>query len=223
MELRGEYTLSAEADVIWAALNDPELLEACIPDCEFVEKISDTEMRIAIGVEIGPVKTRFSGKVSVSEPHPPRRWTLRGDGRGSPSGTAKGYASVELVDAGGGKTTLSYLGSADLGGKFGELAKTAVETFARRIADEFVARLAAELDKSSERWVDQLDHSMAAVQLGDEPSEDVVIDKEEIGAETVDEIEEQIELAAGRQWLGGAYVWGLLALILLVIILVVLN
>jgi len=223
MELRGEYTLSAGADVIWAALNDPELLEACIPGCEFVERISATEMRIAIGVEIGSMKTRFSGTVAVSEPHPPRRWTLRGDGRGRPSGTAKGSASVELVDAGGGKTTLSYLGSAEIGGKFGEIARGAVEAFARRTADEFVARLGAELDKSSDKWVDQLDHSMAGVQLGDEPSEDVVIDKGEIAGETVERIEERIELAAGGQWLGGAYAWGLLALILLIVILVVLT
>ena len=222
MELRGEYTLSAGARAIWEALNDPELLAACIPGCEFVERVSETEMRAAVSVEVGPLKTRFGGTITMSEPNPPRRWTLRGDGRGRPAGTAKGNATVELVESGG-QTTVSYLGSVEAGGKLTGLAHTVIEAHAREIADAFFVRLAAELDKSGDEWVDQLDHSMAAVQLGDEPSEDVVVDKVEIAGETADEIDERIEVAAGQQLVGGPYVWGLLAVIVLIVILAVLS
>lgn len=70
-------------------------------------------------------------------------------------------------------------------------------------------------------WVDQLDHSPAAVQLGDEPSEDVVEDKSETAGEVAEEIEERIEMAAERGFLGGPTVWGLLALAILIILLLV--
>jgi carbon monoxide dehydrogenase subunit G len=218
MELKGEYSLAAAKDDIWAALNDPDLLAACLPGCEFVERITDGEMRAAIAVEVGGLKTRISGTISVSDPHLPHRWTLSGEGRGRPSGSARGTLSVELVGDGG-RTTVSYLGSAKVGGKLAEVAQSAIERYARDMAEEFFARLAEELDKSSDQWVDQLDHSPAAVQLGDEPSEDVVVDKVEIAGETADRIEERLELAAGRQVLGGPYSWGLFALVVLIIIL----
>jgi hypothetical protein len=220
MELRGEYTLSAGGDAIWAALNDPDLLAACIAGCEFVERVSETEMRAAIAVEIGPFKSRFSGTIALDEAHPPRRWTLRGEGRGRPSGKVEGTASVELVDSGG-QTTVSYIGSIAVGGKLADIVDSRIEAYARETADTFFTRLAAELDRRGDQWVDQLDHSPAAVQLGDEPGEDVVFDKSEVAGETAERIEGRLELAAGREVLGGPYNWGLLALVVVIIILAV--
>jgi carbon monoxide dehydrogenase subunit G len=221
MELRGEYTVPAGREAIWAALNDPDLLAACIAGCEFVERISETEMRAAVAVAIGPFKSRFSGTVVLDEAHPPRRWTLRGEGRGRPSGKAEGTAIVELVDTRGGNTTVSYIGSVEVGGKLADIVDSRIEAYAREAADTFFTRLAAELDRRGEQWVDQLDHSPAAVQLGDEPGEGVVVDKAEIAGETAEGIEGRLELAAGREVLGGPYNWGLLALVVVIIILAV--
>jgi carbon monoxide dehydrogenase subunit G len=211
MELKGEYTLPAGVAVVWNALNDPELLAACIPGCESVERVSSSEMKAVVAVEIGPFKSRFTGTIKTEDGNPPRRWTLRGDGAGRPSGTAHGVINLELVEAAG-RTTVNFVGSAEVGGKLAELAESAIERTAREMADTFFARLASELDDSGDKWVDELDHSMAAVQMGDEPSEDVVIDKAEVAGETAKEIEAEIEWAAGRQFLGGPYAWGLLAL-----------
>jgi len=35
-------------------LNDPEVLKACIPGCETIEKVSDNEYRILITAAVGP-------------------------------------------------------------------------------------------------------------------------------------------------------------------------
>lgn len=222
MELKGQYTLPAARASVWEALNDPDIIADCLSGCESVEKLSAKEMKAVVAVAFGPFKSRFTGTISLSDGNPPMRWTLAGEGRGRPSGTARGEASIELVESGG-ETVVNFIGSAEVGGKLAEVVDTLVETQAREMADDFFLRLAERLAAGPmKEWVDELDHSMAGVQLGDEPGEDVVEDKAEKAGEVAETVEERLEIAAGQQVLGGPYVWGLLALIVLIIILVVL-
>ncbi len=222
MELKGQYTLRANRAAVWAALNDPDVIATCLPGCESTEKLSAKEMKAVVAVDFGPFKSRFTGTISMSDGTPPMRWTLAGEGRGRPSGTARGEISVELVEAAG-ETVVNYVGGAEVGGKLADIVDSLVEAQAREMADTFFTRLATELAaKPASAWVDELDHSMAGVQLGDEPSEDVVEDKAETLAEVAEDLEERLEVAAGREVLGGPYVWGLLALVVLIIILLVL-
>lgn len=69
--------------------------------------------------------------------------------------------------------------------------------------------------------MDQLDHSAAAIQLGDEPSEGVAVDKRAVAGEVAEEIEDQVELAAARSQFGGPIAWGLGALIVVIVILAI--
>ena len=221
MELKGQYTLPVARAAVWEAFNDPDIIADCLSGCESMEKLSDTEMKAVVAVAFGPFKSRFTGTIAVSDGSPPQRWTLSGEGRGRPSGTAKGDASVELVESGS-ETIVNFVGNAEVGGKLADVVDTLVEAQAREMADDFFSRLSARLAAGpTKEWVDELDHSPAGVQLGDEPGEDVVEDKAENAAEVAENVEERLEIAAGQQVMGGPYVWGLLALIVLVVILVV--
>ena len=61
MTMQGEVTLPADRERVWAALNDPAVLKACIPGVQELEKLSDTEFRATAKVAIGPVKATFKG------------------------------------------------------------------------------------------------------------------------------------------------------------------
>ena len=61
MEIKGEYKIAAPRDKVFAALNDPAILQACIPGCESLEKTSDTEMKAKVRLRIGPVSASFTG------------------------------------------------------------------------------------------------------------------------------------------------------------------
>ena len=43
MEMTGEFRIPAPRQRVWEALNDPETLKQCIPGCQTIEKVSDTE------------------------------------------------------------------------------------------------------------------------------------------------------------------------------------
>lgn len=218
MDIEGNYSIRAPRDAVEAALADLDLLRRAIPGCESIELTGPGEAKAAVAVTIGDFGARFTGTVNV-EGDGDAGWNVSGSGRGRPAGSAKGAAEVKLADSGSG-TALTYRGTIEVGGKLGDVSADALASYGREMLDRFLADIeSAAREKSG--WVDELDHSMAGVQLGDEPSEDTVTDKSFVAGEVAEEVEERLELAAGRSYLGGPFVWGLIAVIALIIILAV--
>lgn len=136
MDLTGEERIAASRDTVWKALNDPEILKACIPGCESLEKISDTELEAIVGVKIGPVKARFNGKVQLTNLNPPSSYTISGEGKGGVAGFAKGGADVTLIEEGS-ETVLAYVVNADVGGKIAQLGSRLIASTSKKLATQF--------------------------------------------------------------------------------------
>ena len=141
MELKDEIVISAPRDVVYQALNDPEVLRECIPGCEELVKHSDTELEAKVVLKIGPVKAKFNGNVTLNPENPPEKFTLRGEGNGGAAGFAKGGAEVVLEDHEDG-TLLRYDASADIGGKLAQLGSRLIQGTAKKLAAKFFASFA---------------------------------------------------------------------------------
>lgn len=144
MEFAGRYQIPAAPELVWAGLNDPEILKACIPGCEEISKSGPTDFLATATLKIGPVKARFKGKVTLSDLDPPKRCVLSGEGQGGMAGFAKGNAEVLLSPEGDG-TSLSYIAHANVGGKLAQIGQRLIDGAARQIADDFFGRFAAVL------------------------------------------------------------------------------
>jgi carbon monoxide dehydrogenase subunit G len=142
MEFNGRYTIPASREAVWKGLNDPDVLKACIPGCEEIEKTTPTDFLATATLKIGPVKARFKGKVTLSELDPPSRCVLTGEGQGGMAGFAKGGAEVNLTPDGAG-TLLTYKANASVGGKLAQIGQRLIDGAAKQIADDFFARFAA--------------------------------------------------------------------------------
>lgn len=136
LEMAGEYELPQKRDVVWKALNDPAVIEKCIPGCEALEKISDTEFQATVKLSIGPVSARFKGKVKLEDIDPPSGYKIVGEGEGGVAGFAKGQASVALAEEGEG-CKLSYKAEAATGGKIAQLGQRLIAGSAKKTADRF--------------------------------------------------------------------------------------
>jgi hypothetical protein len=143
MKMTGEVTLPASRAVVWAKLNDPEVLKACIPGCETLTKDDDTHFSAVAKIKLGPVKATFKGKVALSDLDPPNGYTISGEGEGGIAGFAKGGAKVALADAEGGGTVLNYDVDAQVGGKLMQLGSRLIDSVAKKYADEFFTKFAA--------------------------------------------------------------------------------
>ena len=144
LDMTGEYVLPIPRAAVWSALNDPKILQRCIPGCESFDQISETEFAVVARLAVGPVKARFRGKVHLQDIDPPHGCTIVGEGEGGIAGFAKGNAAVMLADAGGG-TKLSYRAQAQIGGKLAQLGQRLIAGTAKKIADLFFANFAAAL------------------------------------------------------------------------------
>lgn len=136
MDMSGEYQIDAPRDVVWAALNDAEVLKACIPGCQALEKTSDAEMTAKVVLKIGPVKAKFNGEVELVNINAPASYTIQGEGSGGIAGFAKGHADVVLVEDDDG-TILSFTAHANVGGKIAQLGSRLIDSTAKKLANKF--------------------------------------------------------------------------------------
>lgn len=144
--MKGEVDLSADRKTVWDALNDPEILKACIPGCETLERTEENAFRATAKMKIGPVSAAFKGKVNLLDLDPPNGYRIVGEGEGGVAGFAKGAAAVRLSDAPAG-TRLSYDVEAQIGGKIAQLGARLIDGVAKKMADQFFSDFAKALDE----------------------------------------------------------------------------
>src|SRR4029078_8242681 len=89
MGIKGEYRIAGPRGKVFAAANDPDVLKACIPGCESLDKLGDAEMTAKVKLRIGPVSASFTGKVTLSDIDPPNGYKITGEGQGGVAGFAK--------------------------------------------------------------------------------------------------------------------------------------
>jgi carbon monoxide dehydrogenase subunit G len=141
MTMTGEVQLPASRERVWTKLNDPAVLKTCVPGCEQLDKLSDTEFQAIATIKVGPVKARWKGKVRLTDLDPPNGYKISGEGEGGVAGFAKGGATVSLAEKDGG-TLLSYNVEAQIGGKLAQLGQRLINSAAKKTADDFFANFA---------------------------------------------------------------------------------
>jgi uncharacterized protein len=144
MSMQGEERIPASVETVWAALNDPAILKACIPGCEALERKSATQLTAIVGLRLGPVKAKFSGEVQLKNLKPPHSYTIQGEGKGGIAGFAKGGADVTLTQDGA-ETILAYSVNADVGGKIAQLGSRLIDSTAKKLAGQFFSNLNAQV------------------------------------------------------------------------------
>ena len=136
MEIIGKQVIPVPRDVVWAALNNPEVLKACLPGCESVELTAPNEFKVAIKTVIGPLRARFQGSLRMSEVDAPSSCLMHFEGQGGAVGFGKGSANVALRDTPEG-TELAYEARAQVGGKLAQVGSRLIDSVAKKMTDDF--------------------------------------------------------------------------------------
>jgi len=141
MKMTGKFVLAAQPAQVWEWLNQPEVLKACIPGCEEIDRDADGKFKAVVRLKIGPLSARFKGNVSFADVSAPESFRLVGEGEGGVAGFAKGAAQVTLAEAEGG-CELSYDAEAQVGGKIAQMGTRLLQGVANKLADQFFSNLA---------------------------------------------------------------------------------
>lgn len=140
MELSDEIRIAAPKQVVFDALNDPDILRECIPGCEDLVQDSPTELHATVVLKVGPVKARFLGAVTLDTTNGPDGMSLTGEGKGGAAGFARGGAEVVLEEDGP-DTILRYTAKAEVGGKIAQLGSRLINSTAKKLSAKFFGNL----------------------------------------------------------------------------------
>lgn len=149
MEMTGEQRIPVAQQRVWEALNDPEILRACIAGCESITRVSDVEYKVVMTAAVGPVKAKFNGKLMLGDLNPPDSYSLAFEGSGGAAGFGKGSAQVTLTPDGQG-TLLTYKAAATVGGKLAQIGSRLIDGVARKMADDFFMKFNATVAPAAE-------------------------------------------------------------------------
>lgn len=145
MDITGHYRIQAPREVVWAALNDRDVLQRCIPGCKDLEQRSPTDLAAKVQLKIGPISATFNGTVRLEDLSPPSGYSIVGQGQGGAAGFAKGRARVDLTEIDG-ETDLVYTANAEVGGKLATLGGRLIQATSKKLADEFFGNFVRELN-----------------------------------------------------------------------------
>lgn len=145
MDMTGQQRIPASREIVWKSLNDPAVLQACIPGCQELVKSSDTQLAATALIKVGPVTAKFQGAVTLSDLDPPNGYRIAGEGQGGVAGFAKGSAIVRL-EQDGDDTILHYQVSAQVGGKLSQLGGRLIDATAKQMSGLFFKRFAVEIE-----------------------------------------------------------------------------
>ena len=149
MDMQGSRNLNVTQQQAWDALNDPDVLKACIPGCDKIERAGDNQYAVAMAVKVGPVSAKFNGTINLTDVAPPQSYTLGFEGQGGAAGHAKGTAKVHLTadeDSALG-CLMAYSVNAQVGGKIAQLGQRLIDGAAKSMADDFFKRFHHEMER----------------------------------------------------------------------------
>ncbi|MGH8759287.1 MAG: SRPBCC family protein [Burkholderiales bacterium] len=146
MEMQGEKLIGANREAVWEALNDPAVLQRCVPGCDAFDADRENRFKISMQATVGPVRARFAGKLELRDIQPPTSYALSFEGSGGVAGFGKGTAEVRLSDGAEGGTRLNYAVQAQVGGRLAQVGARLIDGVTKRMADDFYSRFVRELD-----------------------------------------------------------------------------
>lgn len=136
MELIGEQIIALPRDIVWKALNDPSVLSQCVPGCESFDLTGESQYKVVMQVAVGPIRSKFTGKLLLSDIVAPHSYKISFDGSGGVAGSGKGHAVVKLEEMGE-QTKLTYAVHAQVGGRLAQVGARLIDGVAKRMADIF--------------------------------------------------------------------------------------
>ena len=146
MDMQGSRQLAVTQQQAWAALNDPEVLKACIPGCDSIEATGENAYALVNAIKVGPVAAKFKGNIQLTDIRAPESYTLNFDGNGGAAGFGKGHAKVTLTPNDGG-CELGYAVHATVGGKIAQVGQRLIDGVAKSMAESFFKRFDEEMQQ----------------------------------------------------------------------------
>jgi carbon monoxide dehydrogenase subunit G len=144
LDIAGEETFEPTVDALWRALNDPAVLQKCIPGCkEMIPEGGEDKFKLILNLKVASVGGSFEGAIELSDKQPPAHCKIVVSGSGT-LGHGNGEATFSLAAAEGG-TAMTYAGDGEIGGLVAGVGQRILKGVAKHLIKQFFTALRREL------------------------------------------------------------------------------
>lgn len=143
MDISGEYTFDAPQELVWEALQDPDVLASVMPGGEGFEEVGENEYKGNLKIKVGPVQGRFTGNIKLTDIVPPESYHMEVEGKGAP-GFVNAEGNLQLTGQGD-QTHMAYEGTAQVGGRIASVGQRLMDSSAKSIIRQSLEGLNAYL------------------------------------------------------------------------------
>src|SRR3990172_12657983 len=147
MQIKDSFVIKAPQDKVWEFLFDIPKLSQCVPGIESVEVVDNKTYRGKLVVRVGPIKSAFSGVVTLTEVDAPNRiaGTVEGDDKSSASSVKATFTgTLTPVDDG---TEAAFQVEANLRGRLAQFGGPVITATAKKLTAEFAKSFKPQLYK----------------------------------------------------------------------------
>lgn len=144
--LSGERVIQTTPLALWRLVLDPQVLQACMPGCEAIQRLSDERYEAVVQVGIGLVSVHLTSTVDLTPLKVPVAdqgglMRLSVTGHAGAMGRARALATFSLEPQSDGSTLLRWQAQPVLEGKLAQIGQRFVFAVARQLSEEFLDRL----------------------------------------------------------------------------------
>ena len=146
MQINDSFTINAPQEKVWDFLFDIPKLSECVPGIEAVEVVDEQTYRGKLVVKVGPIKSEFTGRVTLTEAKAPNRiaGTVEGDDKASASSVKATFTgTLSPVEAG---TEAAFQVDANLRGRLAQFGGPVITATAKKLTAEFAKCLKEKLE-----------------------------------------------------------------------------
>ena len=140
MKINGTHTLPLQRERAYELLQDPEILQKCMPGIDSLTKIGDNEYEMNMKLSIAGMGGLFTGKVSLTDQQPPTSFRIVVEGSGK-IGFMKGEGLMNL-EARDQTTEVNYQGDVQVGGTIAAVGQRLIDSTSKMLIKKFFNKLA---------------------------------------------------------------------------------
>jgi uncharacterized protein len=142
MDITGERRIPAPQQKVWQALTNAQVLEACLPGCLALDRVSDHSMNGIVQARFGGLPVRLAGTLTVTEPDTAHGAGLFIEARDRKAGHLSAQIGISMAGEGP-FTVLRYHAAGTAGGDLARLPGVSAQNYINEFLDRFANDVAA--------------------------------------------------------------------------------
>ncbi len=149
LEIAENFEVGAPIDAVWAFLNDPQNVVACMPGASLNRIVDESQFVGSVKLKIGAVSAQYQGTITyVERDHSTHTVKMLAAGNERGGGTVSGTILTRLEALTPGSTRIACQSSVDLTGKIVQVGRGMIEGVSAQIIKKYVGNVRSLLETS---------------------------------------------------------------------------